>query len=226
MAPEKAFRFAVVVVVAALVPLLPRYCPAQEVTQDHSCTVDVGGPLAFPAGSDGHNFDHGWGFQAGGGFAVSRSPERGHGNSFFITANFMFYKFRATDAALATAKSENPGQLSGATSAHGSFSAVTIDPTFRHSFNRRIAVYGSGGFGWFHRGIGFTGTNPGTLLHPNGGSLDRLSSDSGVYDLGIGVNIGLRKNGGLMIFTEGRMYHGAAVNSGTILVPISVGIRW
>jgi hypothetical protein len=225
MGYEKPYRRAVVAL-AATVLLLAIGCKAQEPIHDHSCTVDAAGSFSFPAGTDGHNFNDGWGFQAGGGFAVSQSSEPGHGNGYFITANFMYNKFTATAAALAIAKTENPEELSAATSAHGSFSAVTIDPTFRHSFNRRFAIYASGGFGWLHRGIGFSGANPGTLLHPNGSSLGRLSSDSGVYDLGVGVNIGLRKKGGLMLFAEGRMYHGAAINSGTILVPVSVGIRW
>lgn len=212
--------------IGALFPLLTIACRAQERFEDHSCTVDAAGAFALPAGKDGHNFDTGWGFQAGGGFAVSRNAEPGRGNSYYITANFMFEKFRATGAALDLAKTFNPMQLANATSAHGAFSAVTLDPSARHAFNRRTSVYGLGGFGWLRRGVAFNGANPATLLQSNGITLDRLASNSGVFDLGGGANFGLSKNGGLMLFAEARIYRGLAINSGTTLVPISLGIRW
>jgi hypothetical protein len=155
-----------------------------------------------------------------------RQAEPDRGNSFFITANFMYQKFGATAAALTLAKMANPKELANATSAHGAFSAITIDPTIRHAFNRRIGVYASGGFGWLRRSVGFDGANPATLLQSNGISLDRLSSNSGAFDAGGGVNFGLTKNGGLMAFAEVRVYRGLAINGGSTLVPISFGIRW
>jgi hypothetical protein len=225
MAYEKTSRRSVVAV-AALLLLLAIDCRAQEPSQDHSCTVDAAGAFAFPAGKDGHNFDTGWGLQAGGGFAVSRNAGSGRGNSYYITGNFMYNKFKATAAALELAKTANPTQLANATSAHGAFSAVTLDPVVRHAFDRRLSVYGSGGFGWLRRGVGFNGANPATLLQSNGFTLDRLHSNSGVFDLGGGANFGLSKNGGLMLFAEARVYRGLAINSGSTLVPISVGVRW
>jgi hypothetical protein len=153
-------------------------------------------------------------------------PADSRGFSYYLTANFMYEKFRATAAALALAKASNPIQLAKATSAHAGFSAVTIDPSVRYAVNRRFSIYGVGGFGWFRRGVGFNGANPATLIQSNGIALDRLASNSGAFDLGGGANFGITKNGGLMLFAEVRVYRGLAINSGSTLVPISAGIRW
>jgi hypothetical protein len=226
MALDKPNHYGLVVLVILLWLMLVD-CHAQQERQDHSCTFDVAGAFATPKGEDGNNFDKGgWGVQAGGGFAISLPKESDRGNSYFITANFMFEKFKATAAALALAKESNPTQLANATSAHGAFTTVTLDPTVRHSFGRRFNIYGLGGFGWMRRGVGFNGANPATLLQSNGVSLDRLDSDSGVFDFGAGANFAPRKLGGFMLFVEGRVYRGLAVNGGSTLLPLSLGVRW
>ena len=209
----------------------PSQTQPEERHQDHSCTVDAAATLAtfaLPAGEDRNNFDKaGWGLQAGGGFAVSRSAEPDRGNSWYVTANFMYEKFKANAKALGKASSEN-SVLANVTSAHGSFPAVTIDPTFRHSFNRRFGFYAGGGFGWLKRSISFNGVNvtTSTLLYLNSITLDRLASNSGVFDIGAGVNAAPGKLGGFMLFAEARVYHGLAINSGSTLVPLSLGVRW
>jgi hypothetical protein len=138
----------------------------------------------------------------------------------------MYEQSNATAAALGVAKMANPTQLANATSAHGDFSAVTFDPTVRYALNRRLSLYGVGGFGWFRRGISFNGANPATLIQSHGAALDRLSSNSGVFDFGGGANVGVWKDRRVMLFAELRWYHGTAINSGTSLVPVSAGIRW
>jgi hypothetical protein len=117
-------------------------------------------------------------------------------------------------------------QLAGAKSAHGDFSAVTLDPNFRWTFNRRSSLYLTGGFGWMHRGIGFNGLSKVPPLLPSSTSLGGAASNSAVFDFGVGVNFSPKPLRGLMLFTEGRVYHGTAINSGSTLVPVSVGIRW
>jgi hypothetical protein len=199
----------------------------QQPPHDHSCTVDAAGAFALPKGKDEQNFDKlGWGLQAGGGFAVTRSDEPDRGNSWYITGNFMYEKFKANAAALLAAEKANHTQLANATAAHGGFTTVTLDPTFRHAFSRRFGFYGSGGFGWLRRGIGFNGANPATLLLSGSISLDRLASNSGVFDLGGGTNFGPRKIGGFMLFAEARVYRGLAINNASTLVPLSLGLRW
>jgi hypothetical protein len=127
-------------------------------------------------------------------------------------------------ALVATIKKEP--QLVGAKSADGDFSAVTLDPTFRWVLNRHSSLYWSGGFGWLHRSIGFNGLSMVPPLLPGSSSLGSATSNSGVFDFGMGFNYAPTSFRGVMLFTEGRVYHGTAINSGSTLVPISVGVRW
>jgi hypothetical protein len=224
MANEKAYRCAVVVL-AVLMSLTAIECHAQELPHDRSCTVSGAGIFATPEGQDRQNFNHGgWGFQAGGGFAVTRQAESGRGLRLYLTGNYLYDKFRVRESALLAAIPKEPA-ITGAVQAHGSFSAITFDPTLRYT-RGLYSVYGIGGFGWLRRGLGFNGTNPVPPLFPNGSSLDRVASNSGVFDFGMGINFAPRRWHGLMVFTEGRFYHGAAINSGSSLVPVSVGLRW
>jgi hypothetical protein len=214
------------VVALVLMLLVAIKCIAQDSPHDHSCTVGAAGIFAIPEGEDRDNFNHaGWGFQAGGGFAVTRQAEADRGHAWYLTFNYLYDKFQVRKSALTDAIAKE-SQLSGATSAHGDFSAVTFDPTFRWALNRRISVYWSGGFGWLHRGVGVNGLSKVPPLLPNSSSLGGAASNSGVFDFGMGLNYGPRHWGGLMIFTEGRVYHGTAINSGSTLVPISIGLRW
>jgi hypothetical protein len=222
---HKTLSFCLSVLAAANSPLLAVDSWAQEPSQDHSCTVNVASTATIPSGKDGTNFETGWGIQAGGGFALVSSTRADRGNDFYLTANFMYDKLRATNAALAQAQKADP-KLASATAAHGNFSAVTLDPTLRHHLSIRTSLYLSGGFGWFRRGVSFNGANPATLLQANGSTLDRLAANSGAFDLGGGMNFGLTRNGGLMLYAEARVYRGLAVNSGTTLAPFSVGVRW
>jgi hypothetical protein len=202
-------------------------CAAQAPAEDHSCTLNAAGGFAAPFGKDGSNFNTGGiGFQAGGGFAVTPSVKPLKGVVLFLTANYAYDRLQATAAALLEAQKAGPTQLTGATSAHGSFSAVTFDPTLRYPLTRRTSLYLSGGFGWFRREVSFNGANPGALLAPGSVSLDRAATNSGAIDAGGGVNFGLTPRGGVMFYAEARIYRGLAVNSGTTLVPLSFGVRW
>jgi|HubBroStandDraft_2_1064218.scaffolds.fasta_scaffold69539_1 hypothetical protein len=211
---------------AVLVLLVAIDCAAQEPVRDHSCTVSGAGIFAIPEGKDRDNFNHGgWGFQAGGGFALTRQRERDHGHTWYLTANYLYDKFRVRKSALTDAIAKE-SQLAAATSAHGDFSAVTLDPTFRLTLSRHSSLYWSGGFGWLHRGIGFNGVSMVPPLLPSSSSLGRFASNSGVFDFGMGLNYAPTSFRGVMIFVEPRVYHGTAINSGSSLVPISFGVRW
>jgi hypothetical protein len=212
----------------AVIPLISAAdCFAQEIGQDHSCTAHVAGAFAIPEGADRKNFvKAGWGFQAGGGFAVSNQRNPPGGWQWFITSTFTYQKFKANATALAAAKTANQQQLAQATSAHAGFSAVTLDITSRYTMSRRSSLYGLAGFGWLRRGVGFSGANVTTLLQPGGLSLRRLASNSGVFDAAVGMNYGLTMKGGLMLFIEGRVYRGLAINGGSTLLPVSLGVRW
>jgi hypothetical protein len=198
----------------------------EQSRQDHSCTVGAAGIFATPEGQDRDNFNHGgWGFQAGGGFAVTRQAEPGHGHAWYLDANYLYDKFRARGAALAYAISQDP-QLTGAKSAHANFSAITLDPAFRFAGTRHFNAYVTGGFGWLRRGVDFNTTNPVPGLLVSGSSLARVASNSGVLDAAVGNNFSPELLHGAMVFIEVRVYHGLAINGGSTLVPVSVGFRW
>jgi hypothetical protein len=198
----------------------------EQSRQDHSCTVGAAAIFATPEGQDRDNFNHGgWGFQAGGGFALTRPIEPGRGHAWYLDANYLYDKFRARGAALAHAISQDP-QLAGAKSAHANFSAITLDPAFRFAATRHFNAYVTGGFGWLRRGVDFNTKNPVPGLLLSGSSLARVASNSGVLDFAAGVNIAPESLHGFMLFIEGRVYHGLAINSGSTLVPFSVGFRW
>lgn len=201
--------------------LVSTQCHAQDAPQDHSCSVNVGGAFVTPFGSDGKNFNTGWGFQGGLGFAVTRPVEPRHGVRLYLLFDYMYDRLDATSAALTAAHG-----AASATAAHGSFSAVTFDPTLRFPVSPRASLYLSGGFGWFRRGVRFNSANPATLTQPAGFTLERLAVNSGAFDAGGGVNFGLTRNGGVMLYAEGRVYRGFAVNGGTTLLPLTFGVRW
>ena len=212
-----------------LLMLMAFNCQAQDAPvdepPDHSCTVNAGGGAVWSFGKDGDQFNRGWTINAGGGFAVSDAPKDGKGLRGFITANYMYARLNATSEALATIRqAELP--LKFATSAHGSFSAVTLDPMVRYSFSRKFGVYASGGFGWLHRGVGFDGVDSPTLVQPTASTLERVSSSSGVFDVGGGVNYSPGRLHGAFVYAELRVYQGAAINSTSTLLPLSAGIRW
>jgi hypothetical protein len=209
-----------------LISFVAAVCSAQEPVRDHSCTVSAAGIFATPEGEDKDNFNHGgWGFQAGGGFAVTRQAEPDRGHTWYLTFNYLYDRFRVRKSALGEAIATDQ-QLAGATSAHGGFSAITFDPTFRWTRNGHTSLYWSGGFGWLHRGIGFNGVSMVPPLLPNSSSVGGVASNSGVFDFGMGINYAPRSFRGVMLFTEGRLYHGTAINSGSTLVPVSIGVRW
>jgi hypothetical protein len=224
--PYTRLLHAVLFLLASFLVCLEVKCSAQESVHDRSCTVDGAGIFTTPEGKDRDNFNHGgWGFQAGGGFALTRQRESLHGHAWYFTANYLYDKFRVRKSAL-TDTITKESQLAAATSAHGDFSAVTLDPTFRVGLTRHTSLYWAGGFGWLHRGIGFNGVSMVPPLLPSSSALGRFASNSGVFDFGMGVNYAPTVFRGVMIFFEPRVYHGTAINSGSTLVPISVGVRW
>jgi hypothetical protein len=210
-----------------LILLGATYCAAQAPAEDHLCTLNAAGGFAGAFGKDGSNFNTGGiSFQAGGGFAVTPPVEPHKGVVLFLTANFAYDRLQATPNALLTAQNADPAQLANAKSAHGTFSAVTFDPAVRYPLSPRWSLYLSGGFGWFRRGVSFNGDNSAALLAPGSASLDKAATNSGALDAGGGVNFGLTRRGGVMLYAEARVYRGLAVNSGTTLVPVSFGVRW
>lgn len=209
---------------AAVSPLLAlgQRARAQEPMPDHSCTVSAAFLEAVPVSSGSENFEpHGWGFQAGLGFAVTPNvPKRSHAPQWYITADYLFTKIQATQYAATHAG------LSGVDSAHGAFSAVTLNVGPRVHLPGALGLDGKAGFGWLQRGITFNGPSGTTLLQTSSPTLARGDSDSGVFDAALAVTFSPAAMKGLSLFVEGRVLHGLAINRTTTLVPASVGIRW
>jgi len=157
-----------VIVAAGVLLLITAQSYGQDVRQDHSCTVDVAGSWVIPKGEDGRNFERDWGLRGGGGFAAFWHVPAIRGPSFFFTLNYMYAHLQARPSALKVA---NTTESTSAVSANGSFSAVTFDPTLRYLFTPRVSIYGSGGFGYFRRGVELEGANPATLLQSSSASL-------------------------------------------------------
>jgi hypothetical protein len=193
---------------------------------DHTCTVSVGGIGAWrPFGNANENFDWGGGIQASGGFALT--PKRKV--RLFFVGTYLYAKLGVTNDALKSSQNIDTTPFAkDATDAEGRFLAVTFDPTLRFAVkgNHRLDIYGLGGFGWLRRDINFSQQNQGTLVNPSNSTLGNVVSSSGIYDFGTGVNYAPTWLHGVMIYVEGRFYHGAAINNKTKLVPFSVGIRW
>jgi len=177
---------------------------AQETPQDHSFTVDAAAIYLSPSGSDGNDSHNGWGFAAGAGARLTRQSDPVRTPVLYLDGDFLYSRLEVASAALDAARSAN-SSLAEAASAPGAFSALTFDPTVRFPVGLRSTFYLPGGYGWLHRGLSFNGANPQTFMQPGGPSMGKLSSNSGVFDAGGGVNFGLSKRGGLMLYAEVRV---------------------
>ena len=222
------FRRAAPVPCAILLCLAPG-CFAADDPALHTCTVNAGGAWTQLEGSDRQNFPSGWkNFQAGVGFAVTPVSLREGRWSVFVTADFLFDGMKFRNGVLNTAQ-VNPTNLGliSATGGRASFYSTTLDLNVRSAPVKGVSFYAIGGFGWLRRDLVFTGaSNEGSLLQPTGPAVFESNGNSGAFDGGAGVQWRMPGARGLMVYLEGRAIHGLAVNHGTTLVPISVGVRW
>jgi len=195
--------------------------------EDHSCTAQGGGGYTWPHAADGRDLNSGGRFfYAGGGFEAKAPEKTGRGWSIFLTANFLVDQLGVTANAINAAHS-NPA-LSAANGGHARFYSTTFDPTFRFNATRRVSLYFSGGYGWLRRTVDFTesSTEPPPVTQPTGALVGSPSHNSGVLDVGAGVNESVRRLGGLMLFEEMRVWRGLGINGGTTLLAVTGGIRW
>ncbi|MCU1338000.1 MAG: hypothetical protein JWO19_3581 [Bryobacterales bacterium] len=194
-------------------------CVAQD--EERPITFQVGGGLTLTTGFDSGRLDKGGNFQAGAGHFFNRFLG--------IEANFMFNHLGLTRNEL-----NNLGQPDG----HARVFTVTLDPTLRIPLPRGFSAYLLVGGGWLRRTVEFTqptlaGTfifDPwwgyiGPALVPANLVLGSVTSDSGAYNVGGGINIPTVSRGP-RIYIESRYVHGFTDNSNTTLVPITVGIRF
>ncbi len=227
---------------AAAILGVPSKCQAQYPENLHSYTVNVGAGIAPLSGTDGGSLGLGRSLQAGAGIALTSRPKEKPSKpdkyqpipprrwNIFLTGNFIFAQSTLDSAAVEQAIIMNPQdtQILSATSGKGKFYSTTLDPTLRINATNRVNVYLLAGFGWFRRTLDFTGVSfQGTALQPTNPTVFGISANSGGVDAGGGMDIGLTgRGGGLKLYFEARVLHGLAINNGTTVIPLSVGIRW
>jgi hypothetical protein len=198
-------------------------CASNAIAQqegDHHFTFNVGGGLTTVTGRDAGKLDHGGNVQAGAGYNF---------NSWFsVTGNFMFSHLGITGQEL-TALNEPDG--------NARTYSFTVDPTLRLPLPHGASVYVLAGGGYMRRTVEFTQPvlaqtivfDPwwgffGPALVPANQSLGSVSSSSGAFDTGAGVNFPLPRTR-LRFFIEARYMHGFTSNTNTAIVPIVFGLR-
>lgn len=187
----------------------------------HRFTAGAGGGFTAVTGRDAGRLDHGGSFLAGAGVNINRY--------FGITGNFMFHQLGITRSEL-NALNQPDGDAR--------VYSVTVDPTLRLPIGHRLNVYVLAGGGFLRRTVEFTQPTVaqtfvfdpwwgyfGPALVPVNQILGAITNNSGAFDVGGGVNIGLPRTG-LSLFVESRYFHGFTSNSATTLVPVTVGLRW
>ncbi len=193
---------------------------AQE-PEEHPVTFHVAGGLTTIAGSDAGKLDHGGSFQTGAGHFFNRY--------FGVTGNFMFNQLGITRSELNTLNQPDGGAR---------VYSLTVDPTFRLPLRGDLSAYVPAGGGYLRRTVEFTQPTlaPTVIFDPWWGYfgpglvrvqqvVGSVTSNSGVFDVGGGVNIPLIGKGP-HLFIEVRYFHGFTSNTNTTVVPILFGLRW
>lgn len=194
-------------------------CWAQDET--HHLTVNVGGGFTAVTGGISDRLDHGGNFQAGAGFNFNRYLG--------ILGSFSFQGLGITRSAL-NAANQPDGSARVFT--------FTADPKITLPIGGRASFYVLGGGGWLRRTVEFTQPtlastvifDPwwgyfGPALVPVNQVLGTVTEDTGVWDVGGGMNFPLPRTS-MKLYLEARYYDGLTNGRHTTLVPITFGIRW
>jgi hypothetical protein len=188
---------------------------------DHPITFHVGGGFTAITGRDAGKLDHGGNFEVGAGHFFNRY--------FGVTGTFMFNQLGITGRELALLN-EPDGNARTYT--------VTVDPTLRIPMRHGWNAYVLAGGGYMRRTVQFTQPTVaqtfvfdpwwgyvGPALVPVNQILGTFTSNSGVFNIGGGINFPLARTRS-HLFIESRYVHGFTSNSNTMLVPINFGFRW
>lgn len=184
-------------------------------------TLNVGGGLTTITGRDAGRLDHGGNLQVGAGYYFNRF--------FGITGNFMFNQLGITGNELLRLNVPD---------GNARVYSFTVDPTFRVPLGQHWSAYVLAGGGYLRRTVEFTRPTVaqtlvfdpwwgyfGPALVPVNQILGSVISNAGAFDVGAGVNIPLPVPR-LHLFVESRYFHGFTDKTNTMVVPITVGIRW
>jgi opacity protein-like surface antigen len=184
-------------------------------------TINVGGGLTTITGHDAGRLDHGGNFQVGAGYYFNRF--------FGVTGNFVFNQLGITGSELL--RLDVPD-------GNARVYTFTVDPTLRLPLGQHWSAYVLAGGGYLRRTVEFTQPTVaqtfvfdpwwgylGPALVPVNQILGSVTSNAGTFDVGAGINIPLPVPR-LRLFVESRYFHGFTDKTNTMVVPITVGIRW
>ncbi len=184
-------------------------------------TLNIGGGLTTITSREAGRLDHGGNLQVGAGYNFNRFVG--------ITGNFIFNQLGVTGAQLLRLNVPD---------GNARVYSFTLDPTLRLPLGQNWNIYVLAGGGYLRRTVQFTQPTAaatfvydpwwgyfGPALVPVNQILGSVTSNAGVYDVGAGVNVPLPVPR-LHLFVESRYIHGFTEKSNTIIVPITVGIRW
>jgi Outer membrane protein beta-barrel domain len=215
----KLFRFCLILGTALIG--LTEASFAQNESEYHHLTWNVGGGFTATTGNISNRLDNGGNVQAAAGFNFNQYAG--------VLGTFSFQGLGITRSAL-NAVNEPDG--------NGRVYTFTIDPTFRIPLKGRATAYLVAGGGWMRRTVEFTQPtlastivfDPwwgyfGPALVPVNTVLGSVSQNAGVYDVGAGLNFPLPRTG-VKLYLEARFYNGLTTDTHTTLVPITFGIRW
>src|ERR1700733_4060119 len=210
-------RLAVGIVLAAA---LTGLAMAQSEDQRHY-TINAGAGLTTIVGYDSGRLDHGGNFQVGGGYFFNRYLG--------ITGNFMYNQLGITGQEL---------RLLNEPDGNARVYSLTADPTVRFPLRRGWSAYVLAGGGYVRRTVQFTQPTVaqttvfdpwwgyfGPAFVPVNQILGSVTSNSGAFDVGGGVNIPL-PNTSVHLYVESRYVKGFTSNSHTTVVPIVFGVRF
>lgn len=192
----------------------------QSQAQEHFLTFGVGGGFTTQTGRTANYLDNGGNLQVTGG--INLGPLLGLG------ATFMYNGMGLTGSALSEVNVPD---------GHANIYTLTVEPKIKVPIGFGKA-YILGGGGWMRRTVTYTQPvvtstfvyDPwwgyyGPALVSANQVLGSFTQNSGVWDVGAGVEFNLHRMG-WKLFAEARYFSGLTNQSHTNLIPVSFGVRW
>lgn len=187
----------------------------------HHLTVNAGGGYTALTGALGSRLEGGGNFQAGAGYNFN--------SAFSVNGTFTFNQLGISRSALNEANQPD---------GNARVYALTVDPKLKLPLFHGFGPYVLAGGGWLRRTVEYTQPtiastyifDPwfgylGPVFVPANQVLGSFSQNTGVWDVGGGVDIPLPRTG-IKLYAEARYYEGFTNNTHTTIIPITFGLRW
>jgi len=184
-------------------------------------TFGGGAGITTITGHDAGKLDHGGTLQLTGGYFFN--------DYLGVTGNFTFSHLGITRSELDSLKVPD---------GRARVYSFTVDPTLRLPLTHGYSAYVLAGGGYLRRTVEFSAPTVaqtmifdpwwgyfGPALIPVNQILGTVTSNSGAFDVGGGLNIPLPQSRA-KLYVEARYFKGFTANTDTTVVPITFGIRW